>query len=196
MMPRLVSRSARLPALFLAAILGLWSGMGLTPASAQEWKVNKARSQVSFQLSMDGEAVEGQFANFKLEMRFDPEEPGDGEITAILDAASARTGDPQRDAALASPDWLNAAGHPALRFTSVNIKEIDAGSYRMDANLTIKGVTKRVTIPLSIDDEGSNGKVRAELRVNRAAFGIGPAGAGGDDNFSIVLDLAATHLTN
>jgi polyisoprenoid-binding protein YceI len=197
MMPRLVSRSGRLPAFFLMTVLAcLGFGACLAPADAQEWKVNKAKSRVSFQLSMDGQPVEGQFGNFKIEMRFDPEEPGDGEITAILDAASLRTGDAARDAALGSPDWLNAAGHPAIRFTSLNIKETDAGRYRMDANVTIKGVTKRVAIPLTIDEAAAGGKVQAELRVSRGAFGIGPAGGGSDETVSIVLDLAATHLTN
>lgn len=197
MMPRLVSRSKRLPAFFLMTFLA-WLGLAasLAPAGAQEWKVNKAKSRVSFQLSMDGQPVEAQFGSFKIEMRFDPEEPGDGEITAILDAASLRTGDAARDAALASADWLDAASHPAIRFTSVNIKETDSGRYRMDANLTVKGVTKRVAIPLAIDEEAGGGNVQAQLRVSRSAFGIGPAGGGSDENVSIVLDLAATHLTN
>jgi polyisoprenoid-binding protein YceI len=197
MMSRLVSRSGLLPAFFLMIVLAcLGFGASLAPASAQEWKVNKAKSRVSLQLSMDGQPVEGQFGNFKIEMRFDPEEPGDGEITAILDAASLRTGDTARDAALASADWLNAASHPAIRFTSLTIKETDAGRYRMDANLTIKGVSKRVTIPLAIDEEADGGNVQAQLQVSRGAFGIGPAGGGRDENVSIVLDLAATHLTN
>lgn len=197
MMPRLVSRSRRLPAFFLMTLLScLGSAASLSPAGAQEWKVNKAKSRVSLQLSMDGQPVEAQFGNFKIEMRFDPEDPAEGEITAILDAASLRTGDPARDAALTSSDWLNAAGHPAIRLTSLNIKETDSGRYRMDANLTVKGVTKRVAIPLAIDDEADAGNVQAQLRVSRSAFGIGPAGGGSDENVSIVLELAATHLTN
>lgn len=196
MMPRLVSRSRRLPAFFLMTLLSCLGSASLSPAGAQEWKVNKAKSRVSLQLSMDGQPVEAQFGNFKIEMRFDPEDPAEGEITAILDAASLRTGDPARDAALTSSDWLNAAGHPAIRLTSLNIKETDSGRYRMDANLTVKGVTKRVAIPLAIDDEADAGNVQAQLRVSRSAFGIGPAGGGSDENVSIVLELAATHLTN
>jgi polyisoprenoid-binding protein YceI len=161
-------------------------------ASAQEWTVNKGKSSVSVQLSMDGQQVEGRFANYKTEILFDPEEPSDGKIAMVIDATSIRTGDPQRDAALFSPQWLNGSAYPDIRLSSRTIKDLDAGSYRMEADLTIRGVTKRVTVPLTVEDEGTSGKIQAELRTSQAAFGIGGSG----DEIALILDLTATHLTN
>jgi polyisoprenoid-binding protein YceI len=181
-----------LPCLSMLACSLLACAVTGSAASAQEWTVNKGKSSVSVQLSMDGQPVEGRFASYKTEILFDPEEPADGKIAVVIDATSIRTGDSQRDAALFSPQWLNGGAYPDIRLTSRTIKELDAGSYRMEADLTIRGVTKRVTVPLTVEDEGTSGKIQAELRTSQAAFGIG----GGGDEIALILDLTATHLTN
>jgi polyisoprenoid-binding protein YceI len=194
MMPRVLSRYGRLTPLFATILIACAAfGAGLSPSKAQEWRVNKGKSRVSLELSIDGQPVEARFGNFKIEIRFDPEEPGDGEISAILDAASVSTGDASRDAALASADWLNAAAHPAIRFNSSGIKEVDAGRYTMSGKLTIKGVSKTIAVPLTVDDP--EGKIEAEVRFQGAAFGIGPASSG-DGDMRIMLDLTATNPTN
>lgn len=165
------------------------------PAEAQEWTVSKAKSSVSVQLFVDGQAVEGRFGNYKAEILFDPEEPADGEISITIDAASLRTGDAQRDAALFSPQWLNGGAYPSIRLTSRTIKQLEEGSYRMEADLTIKGVTRRIVVPLSVEDEGTDGKIQAEARASQAAFGLGSAG-GASDDIAFTLDLSATNMTN
>lgn len=166
-----------------------------SPATAQEWTVSKAKSSVSVQLFIGGQAVEGRFGNYKADIVFDPEEPADGEISITIDTASLRTGDAQRDAALFSPQWLNGGAYPNIRLTSRTIKELDAGSYRMEADLTIKGITKRIIVPLSVEDKGTDGKIQAEARASQAAFGLGTAG-GSNEDIAFTLDLSATNMTN
>jgi polyisoprenoid-binding protein YceI len=192
-MLRSLVRIARLlpcASLLLLAALMISSG---SPAGAQEWTVNKARSTVSFQFNIAGQPIEGQFGAYKVEMRLDTEEPDDGEMAVTIDAGSARTGDAQRDALLFSPQGLSGSAYPAIRLTSRGIEEVDAGSYRMQADLTIRGVTKPVSVPLAIEGEGPDSRVRAEIRASQNAFGIG---GGMAEDFLITLDLAATHLTN
>jgi polyisoprenoid-binding protein YceI len=192
-MSRFISRLRwPVPCLSALAVSAFVCVVGTSPVRAQEWTVNKARSNVSVQLSMDGQPVEGRFGAYKTEILFDPEEPGDGKIAVVIDATSIRTGDAQLDQALFSPQWLNGGAYPEIRLSSRSIKEQNGGRYRMDADLTIRGVTKRVTVPLTVDDAGTDGKVQAQVRVKQAAFGIG----GADDELSLVIDLTATHLTN
>jgi polyisoprenoid-binding protein YceI len=182
------------PCVFVLILSALIWTAGASPAAAQEWKVDKRRSSVTVQLSMDGQPVEGRFGGYKAEILFDPEEPGDGAISIVIDAASLRTGDIQRDATLFSPQWLSGGAYPDIRLTSRTIKEIDAGNYRMEADLTIKGVTKRVAVPLTVEDEGTDGEIQAEARASQAAFGLGRAEA--SDEITLVINLAATNLTN
>ena len=177
--------------LALFAVASCWSG---APAAAQEWRVNKAKSSVTLQLSMDGQPVEGRFGIYKFEIRFDPEEPADGEITALLDASSISTGDSARDAVLYGPEWLNASAFPTIRLSSASIREKTAPEYNLQADLTLRGVTKRIAIPLTVDDQGTAGKIYAEAHLDPAVFGIRPSA--GAAEMLLIIDLAATHLTN
>ena len=167
----------------------------ISPADAQEWQVNKARSGVSLQLVARGEAVAAQFAGYKFDIRCDPDEPAEGEIAGTIDATSLQTGNPERDALLYSPEWLNGAAFPMLKIAAASIKEREPGSYLMQADVTAKGVTKRLAVPLTVEDEGTSGKIHAEIRASRLAFGIGQA-SDGSDELAIIIDLTATHLSN
>lgn len=192
-MSRFVARLRRLlpgvPVLMVCAVICTAGG---SPASCQEWRVNKARSSVSLQLSMNGQPMKGRFSAYKVTIRFDPEEAADGEITALIDAGSLATGDTAHDALLYGPDWLNASAYPAIRLTSVSIREQEAPDYRLQADLALRGVTRRIAVPLTVDDKGDAGKVHAEIRINPGDFGMAP-GAG---ELVLIIDLTATHLTN
>ena len=194
-MSRLVARMRRvLPCALLGALTLLTLGGTVSPAAAQEWKVNKAKSRITIQLSIDGQPVEGRFLYYKPDIAIDPEEPAGGKISLAIDASSIQTGAPGFDAMLAGPQWLNAGAHPAIRITSVSIKERDAPSYRMEADLTMRGVTKRLVVPVTIEDEGIDGRLQAQIRFNPQAFNVGAQGVG--EEMQITLDLNATHLTN
>lgn len=195
LMSRLRARMAGLLPSFLFLTIALIALDAVSvPAAAQEWRVNKSKSQVLLQLSMEGQPVEGRFSTYKFDIRFDPEEASDGQIAAAIDASSLATGVPALDAQLFGQQWLNAGAHPLIRINSVGIREKGAPEYQLSVDLTLKGVTKRITARLTIDDEGTDGKIHAEFRVNPAAFGIGQGSASGD--LAIVIDLVATHLTN
>jgi polyisoprenoid-binding protein YceI len=194
-MSLLVERSRQLWSRALISALTVLTLAAVSPADAQEWQVNKARSSVSLQLVIGGETVEAQFAGYKFDIRFDPDEPSEGEITGTMDATSLSTGNPERDALLYSPEWLNGATFPVLKIAAASMKERDPGSYLMQADVTAKGVTKRLAVPLIVEDEGNSGKIHAEIRASRRAFGIGQASEGPDE-LAIVIDLSATHLTN
>jgi polyisoprenoid-binding protein YceI len=190
-----VARLRRLlPCALIVAVFAVVACAGGAPAAAQEWRVNKAKSSVTLQLSMDGQPVEGRFGTYKFEIRFDPEEPTDGEITALLDASSISTGDLARDAVLYGPEWLNASAFPTIRLSSASIREKTTPEYSLQADMTLRGVTKRIAVPLTIDDQGTAGKIYAEARLDPAAFGIRPNAGAAD--MLLVINLTATHLTN
>jgi polyisoprenoid-binding protein YceI len=194
-MSHFVARLRRLlPYVLILAVFAIVSCGGGAPAAAQEWRVNKAKSSVTLQFSMDGQPVAGRFGTYKFEIRFDPEEPADGEITATIDASSISTGDTARDAVLYGPDWLNASAFPTIRLSSASIREKETPEYNLQADMTMRGVTKRIAVPLTIDDQGTAGKIYAEARLDPAAFGIRPSA--GVAEMLLVLDLTATHLTN
>ncbi len=195
-MSRFVARLRQLlPCCVLLTLSCFMLAAGLSPALAQEWEVNKAKSSISLQLSMDGQPIEARFSTFKFDIRFDPDEADDGEITALIDASSLSTGDTQRDALLYGPDWLNATAFPTIRLSSASIREKAAPEYRLQADVTLRGVTKRVAMPLTVDDQGTAGKIYAQADLDPRAFGIAQ-NASGTDTIRLIVDITATHLTN
>jgi polyisoprenoid-binding protein YceI len=67
-------------------------------------------------------------------------------IEVAIDAASIETGDAQRDAHLRSSDFLDAEQYPELRFVSTQIEALGNNRYRIQGDLTIRGISKPVVL--------------------------------------------------
>lgn len=175
--------------------------LGILPAAAQEWAINKDLSRLTFEGKAGGQAVLGEFRQFRADIRFDPEQLEITEISAAVDTNTIITGQPQVDDALVSKQWFDAQTYPTAGFRGVSIQagETD-GSFLLQANLTIKGNTKPVILPFSLEIDEGEATVSAETIVDRRDFGLGPAdpvsGIAIDDMVKIRLDLVATRLDN
>ncbi len=155
--------------------------------------------------------VRGHFKNVRGTMRFDPADPTNTVIEAMLDAASIWTGEPDRDAHLRSADFLDAASHPAITFKSTRVEQVGGTAYKVSGNLTIRGVMRPVVLdvhhlgqwqtPFWVGNEDKGPVTRAgfvaETRINRHDFGVSWNGAldhGGlvvGDEVFITLDVEA-----
>ena len=82
MLPRVLklSRKLVLPVACAADPAGT-----VLPAAAQEWAIDKSLSKISFEASAGGQAVTGEFKQYRAEIHFDPEDPDSAEITAAID---------------------------------------------------------------------------------------------------------------
>lgn len=70
--------------------------------------------------------------------------------TATISAASVTTGSEQRDGHLQSPDFFDVATYPSITFTSTGVRA-EGGEFVLEGDLTIKDVTKRVTVPVEFE---------------------------------------------
>ncbi len=181
---------AVLPGLFATAV----------PASAQEWAVDKANTQIIFEGSAGGQIVSGLFRQYQIEVHFDPEEPENVELAAAIDLNSLSTGNPEVDRTLLGAEWFNTATYPVASFRAVSMQETGEGRFEMGGDLTIKGMTKRISVPFTLDVQQGDGLARAEFVISRADFRLGPAGpvAGAvvDDLVRVVISVAGKRLDN
>lgn len=88
--------------------------------------------------------MKGRFSGVAGELVFDEADVTNSRVVATLEAASINTGDPDRDAHLTSPDFLDVEHFPTLSFGSSRITQREAGSLDVQGELTIHGVTKNV----------------------------------------------------
>ncbi|MGB7623549.1 MAG: YceI family protein [Terriglobia bacterium] len=130
--------------------------------------------------------VRGHFKNVHGSLEFDPVNPRDASVEATLDAKGIWTGETQRDAHLRSTDFLDADNHPYISFKSSQIAIIGDHDYIVTGGLTIRGVTRNVTLnvrylgqwktPWWEDGVDKGPKTRAgfvaETTINRHDFGV------------------------
>jgi polyisoprenoid-binding protein YceI len=127
----------------------------------------------------------------------------DGQVTVEIDADSIDTNDQQRDGHLRSQDFLGSGDNPKVTFRSTSITPRDGDEFLIHGDLTIRGVTRPVTLEAEFDGVGKtpfNTEVAswsAETEINRHDFGVSwnaPLEAGGflvGDDVKIHLDIEA-----
>jgi polyisoprenoid-binding protein YceI len=92
--------------------------------------------------------VRGHFKDIHGNLEFDPDNPAALSLQATIAARNLWTGEPQRDEHLRSADFLDVAHHPAITFQSSESERVGASDYAMTGNITIRGVTRPVTLDL------------------------------------------------
>jgi polyisoprenoid-binding protein YceI len=127
-------------------------------------------------------------------------------VSASIDAATITTGNAMRDERVLGPDVLDVASYPTIDFSSRALTEESQGRYAVQGDLTIHGVTKPVTLDLTMRGVITDtwGKTRLGLTATAAIarsdfgvlqFGHVPLAAGGfmvPDSVRITLDIEAT----
>jgi polyisoprenoid-binding protein YceI len=122
--------------------------------------------------------VRGSFNEFSGSGYFDADDPSRSHVGVTIAAASIDTRNADRDAHLRSNDFLDMDNHPEITFTSTAVEALDADTYRVTGDLTIKGVTKPVTIDFAYEgsatDPYGNLRVGFEGRttINRKDWGV------------------------
>jgi polyisoprenoid-binding protein YceI len=90
--------------------------------------------------------VRGTFKEFEGHAHLDAADPAKSTSELTIQVASIDTGQEQRDAHLRGPDFFDVESYPTMTFTSTSAERVDDDTYRVTGDLTIKDVTKPVTI--------------------------------------------------
>jgi polyisoprenoid-binding protein YceI len=121
--------------------------------------------------------VRGSFNEFEGSAYIDAENPSASTTRLTIAAASIDTRNADRDAHLRSNDFFDMENHPEITFVSTDVEAV-AGGYRITGDLSIKGVTKPVTVDFEYTgtalDPYGNTRVGFEgtTTVNRKDWGV------------------------
>lgn len=147
-------------------------------AAADVYTVDKTHSDVSFEVRHLLSKVPGRFNDFKGTFALDKAAPSKSNVQFSIVTASVDTNLPDRDTHLRNEDFFDAAKYPTIEFNSTRIQAKGKNRYEVKGNLTMRGVTRQVTVPVIfagfIKDPWGNDKAgfEAELTVNRKDYGI------------------------
>ncbi|HEY1559266.1 MAG TPA: YceI family protein [Caulobacteraceae bacterium] len=156
----------------LAAIL-LVSAASAQAAPPATWIVDKPTSSIRFTSSFNGTAFGGIFRSWTADIRFDPANLAASSVTVTIDTGSAATGDADRDQALPTDAFFAAAKFPRATYAAHAFKALGGGRYQAIGTLTLRGVSKPLTLPFTLAVNGPRARMAASLSINRLAFGLG-----------------------
>ncbi|GAC1365414.1 MAG: hypothetical protein NVSMB32_08910 [Actinomycetota bacterium] len=121
--------------------------------------------------------VRGHFRKFEATIVV-AEVPEESTVTASIDAASIDTGDPNRDAHLRSPDFLDVEKYPTIDFKSTSVTHKGGGDFSVTGDLTLHGITKPITLSAEFlgvvthSQMGTRMGISATGEVNRDDFNM------------------------
>ena len=173
---------------------------------AATWSIDPVHSEVGFSVRhMMVSKVRGYFREFSGEL-VTAEDPAQSAVTATIDLGSIDTRQDQRDAHIRSADFFDVDNHPQMTFRSTAVRT-DGADWTVEGDLTIKGITKPVTLELELNGFGPDayGGFRAgfsaKTEISRKEFGVDidmPMDGGGvvvGDKIAVELEIEAVLRT-
>lgn len=122
---------------------------------AQSLTVDSEKAQVSF--NVVSEKVTGTVTGLKATIEFNADDLSKCTIKGTIDVSTISTGNKTRDNHLQEENYFNAAKYPTMSFESTNFRKTDKG-FDMSGKMTIRGVTKEVTISFTYENNTFVGK--------------------------------------
>ena len=155
------------------------AALAASPAlAADTYTFDKAHTTVLFQVRHIVTNVTGKFKDFEGTIQIDKANPAASTVDFTIQAASIDTNEPKRDEHLRSADFFDVANNPKLTFKSTSVKPAGKDAYLVAGDLTMRGVTKPVSLNVTYLGEGKdpwgNEKVGFDVAgtLNRKDFNI------------------------
>lgn len=164
------------------------------PTFAKPVKYNlEVGGDVTFQVRYLAGQLKGSFQKYQGWVRYDPQKATDTVVNFTVDAKSPYTGDEKRDIQLKGPDFFAAEKFPTMIFKSGKVKSRGADQLDVQGTLTLHGVSKPVSIPLTVKRSSMMGVEKAEFNggvtIKRKDYGIRGGGAAVGDDVQIQLKI-------
>ena len=122
--------------------------------------------------------VRGSFNDFEGTATIDGSNPAASSVQVSISVDSIDTRNKQRDDHIRTNDFLDVANHPRITFVSTSITHDGGNDFEVTGDLTIRGITKSVTLPLEFQGEASdpfgNRRIGFEgsVVINRKDWGV------------------------
>jgi len=179
-------KSKMISAVVLATSLILGSTSLSTQAADYKVDVEGAHAFVQFKIKHLGYSwLLGEFNTFDGNFAYDAKAPNQAKINIEIDTKSLDSNHAERDKHLKGNDFLNVAKFPKANFVSKGIKFSDETNAIVTGDFTLKGVTKRISFPISKIGEGQDpwggyrvgfsGNTSLKLTDYGIEYNLGPA---------------------
>ncbi len=162
-------------------VLALSSQALAQELSVRDQKVDQAESLVDFTLKGSAMLVpitrEGRFTEFSGNVSYDAAQPGRSHVNLKVYTASVDVRDAEQNELLRSREFFDADRFPTMEFASSSTAVRPDGTLSMSGDMTIRGITRRMTIPVTIRPAARGGNTSGAVfettfHIDRTQFGL------------------------
>ena len=152
--------------------------LAASPVLADTYVIDKSHSDASFLIRHMMSKVRGQFTDYAGTITVDPAKPESASVEFTVKTASIDTANDNRDKDLRSANFFDVEKFPEITFKSTKIKATGKDKYDVTGTLTMRGVSKEVTLPVQFlgfgKDPWGNDKAgfSIDFTLNRKDFGL------------------------
>jgi polyisoprenoid-binding protein YceI len=149
-----------------------------TATKTTTYSIDKAHSEVTFQVRHLLTKVRGRFSDFEGTIDYNEQQAENSSVRFTIQAASIDTNEKDRDTHLRSADFFEVETFQTLTFQSRSIARKGTNQFDLTGDLTIHGVTREVTFDASFlgkaKDPWGNERIafEADTTINRKDFGL------------------------
>lgn len=130
-------------------------------------------ASVVFSIRNAGLAVNGTIGGISADIAFDPDDLDHSHMQATADPATVQTGIGIRDRHLLRSDYFDVKNHPRVQMVSKAFRKTGKNAFTGQFDLTIKEITREVTIPFTAIRKSNAMVYTGEFEVNRLDFNLG-----------------------
>lgn len=165
--------------------------VGLVSAGPRPFNIDRAHSEINFVVEAKFLDVHGFFDTFTVNLAFDPDTITKSTVQIVIDPRYVNTRITRRDNHLRSCDFFCVDSFPTITFQSKQVTKVGPVNYRIDGDLTMRGITKPMSIPAKMlyNDPGS-ARFTGNFDIDRRDFAINGDGGGGIINDSVHVEFS------
>lgn len=146
-------------------------------AETETFVVDKNHSTATFKIRHMMANVVGQFRDFSADVNIDRANPEKSAVEFTIQTTSVDTGSTNRDNHLRSADFFEVEKFPTITFKSTEVVAKSKNDFSVTGDLTMHGVTKRVTLPVTFlgfgkTARGEKAGFEIETTLNRKDYGV------------------------
>lgn len=155
------------------ALLPLLLSMATPAAAAQHWNVDAAKSKLGFTVPWGGQPFNGVFRSWKADIDFDPADLAHSRAEITIDTGSEASGDSETDDGIKGAEGFATSQFPKAVFRTATFMHRNGNQYVATGTLSIKGISKNITLPFTLTLSGNTAHVVGHAQVIRTDFKVG-----------------------
>ena len=160
----------------------------VSTASISNGQIDAAEAEISFIIKNAGIGVDGSFVEHSIQLTLNGEEFVG--LSGTAEVSSIETGIGMRDRHLQKKGYFDVENHSQIILKSTDLLRKDESTLEGTFLLTMKGVEKEITFPVTIKREGKNVLLSGSFEINRIDFEVGSNSLTLSDE--VVVNVSAT----